>query len=302
MKILYIACHSHIGWGAEYWVNRSFQDAGVETVLYDYKTARKSLKPWWLIALEVKALVKKTTPDLIFVQRARYMPAYVLNSIQVPKVLWSTEPLQLKSCVDKLLKTDMFDWVFLHSYSCLERVEKEFSHLTNKCSIIHNGASGDIIDESCVKEQFAIFNRTLSDRRREWLSPSEDMIQFVSGRYGDDYFTDLAKSSVAPNVHFSDENVDDFESGIFEAMAKGCVVVSETLNPQTVNDLNMNGAYIEVDSPEMMKEKLLELQKSPELVAQYRQKSLDAIKSNTWAARTKLFIDMFKNIVTKDAV
>lgn len=299
MKILYIACHSHIGWGAEYWVNQAFLNQGCETVLYDYKSARKSIKPWWLIRLEIKALAKREKPDIIFVQRARYMPSYVLRGLNAQMVLWSTEPIQLKSCVDKLLRSDLFSWVFLHSYSCRERVQKEFSHYYANSTVIHNAAPATIIDESCTKKQFAIFNRTLSPRREEWLAPSHKMITHEHGKYGDEYFNALAISEVAPNVHFSDENIDDFESGIFEAMAKGCVVVSETLNPQTVKDLGMENSYIEVSSPNNMVEKLQELQNSPELIQMYKKRSYQVIKSNTWNERALQFITKFKDIINK---
>ena len=41
MKILYIAVHSHTGWGAEYWLSQAFSDLqiGIETV--DYRLERK---------------------------------------------------------------------------------------------------------------------------------------------------------------------------------------------------------------------------------------------------------------------
>lgn len=299
MKILYIACHSHVGWGAEYWINEAFRDQSVETVLYDYKSARKSLKPWWWIKLDIAKLVKKEKPELILLQRARYMPAYVLKGIEVPKVLWSTEPIQLKSCVDKLLKSNIFNWVFVHSYSCLERIKKEFTHLRPNCSVMHNACPKPIIDKTCSKERFAVFNRTMSPRREEWLSPSKELIQFEQGKYGDEYFKDLAISEVAPNVHFSNENIDDFESGIFEAMAKGCVVVSETLNPQTVKDLQMEDSFITVSSPEDMLEKLQDLKDNTKLIKEYRQKSYNAIEHNTWHARVKLFITKFEDLLNR---
>lgn len=297
MKILYIAVHSHVGWGAEYWINDAFNKKNVETICYNYRKSRKKGKPWWLINIEIRTLCKKHRPDLIFLQRAEKMPPSALNGIDVPKVFWSTEPIQLKTCVDKLLKSSIFQWVYVHSYSCLERVKTEFPHLVDKCSVMHNGCPSPIIDKTCTKEQFAVFNRTMSPRRKKWLSPSDALITHEHGKYGDDYFKALAISEVAPNVHFSDENIDDFESGIFEAMAKGCVVVSETLNLQTVKDLNVEGAYIEVSSPEEMKHTLEELSNSPELISQYREKSYQAIEHNTWDVRTEQFIAKFSEIL-----
>ncbi len=297
MKILYIAVHSHVGWGAEYWLKQAFNDQGTETILYNYRKARKQLKPWWIINLELRHLYRIHKPDLIFLQRAEKMPPSTLAGLNAPKVFWSTEPIQLKNCVDRLLRSSIFDWVFLHSYSCLERVKVEFPHLLSKSSIMHNASPAPIIDKTVIKSRFGIFNRTMSPRREAWLSPSKELLTFEHGKYGEEYFEALAISEVAPNVHFSDENIDDFESGIFEAMAKGCVVVSERLNPQTVADLHMQNAYIEVSSPKEMQEALSHLQNNPDQIAAYKEKSYRAIEHNTWHIRTDLFLDKFKEII-----
>ncbi len=297
MKILYIAVHSHIGWGAEYWLEDAFSKEGVECVKYDYRKKRKKLKFWFLINLNLRAIEKRHKPDIILLQRADHMPSSALKGLKSPIVFWSTEPIQLKNDVDQLLEQNIFSWVFVHSYSCLDRIKSEFNHHLSHCSIMHNACPESIIDENAEKNEFAIFNRTMSPRRHLWLDSSKNMIKFISGKYGDEYFEDLAKSKIAPNVHFSNENTDDFESGIFEAMAKGCVIVSETLNQKTIKDLKIEDSIIEVDTPEKLNQELLRLQNDSELVDLYRKKSYEAIKHNTWKNRATLFINKFKEII-----
>lgn len=297
MKILYIAVHSHVGWGAEYWLEKSFSQKGIECIKFDYRKKRKKLKFWSLINLNLKVVEKKEKPDIILLQRADHMPASTLKGLRTPIVFWSTEPIQLKNDVDQLLEKDIFSWVFVHSYSCLDRIKSEFNHHLPHCSIMHNACPESIIDEDAQKEEFALFNRTMSPRRHQWLDPSKEMIDFISGRYGDEYFEDLAKYMIAPNVHFSDENADDFESGIFEAMAKGCVIVSEKLNPKTIKDLEIEDSIIEVSTPEELNQKLISLKNDSELVEQYRKKSYKVIKHNTWSNRVDLFIGKFKDIL-----
>jgi hypothetical protein len=300
VKILHIAVHSHIGWGSEYWLARSFEALGHSVIRYDYRARRKSFKSWRQIGKELKQLEIDNQPDIILLQRARSMKPAALQKLSKPIVFWSTEPLQLKTCVDAMLRSSLFAWVYVHTYSCVERVKKEFSHQIPICSVMHNACPQSIIvDSEKRRTRFAIFNRTLSARRSSWLQPSQSMVEVLEGRYGEEYFNDLQQSSIALNIHFSDRNLDDFETGIFEAMAKGCAVVSETLHHQTICDLNMQDAYISVSSPQEMKEALVRLHSSPPLIEEYREKALKAIKHNTWDTRAKQFVSKFEELLQR---
>ena len=71
------------------------------------------------------------------------------------------------------------------------------------------------------------------------MFPSRKFYDRINGRYGDDYFEDLRESIISINIHYSNKNLDDFESGIFEAMASGCAIISERLHSQTLKDLSL---------------------------------------------------------------
>ena len=43
MKILYIGVHSHLGWGAEYWLLKAFYDIDLEYELLDYREEFKNI-------------------------------------------------------------------------------------------------------------------------------------------------------------------------------------------------------------------------------------------------------------------
>ena len=122
------------------------------------------------------------------------------------------------------------------------------------------------------------------------------MITRMSGRYGEEYFNDLKKSNIAVNIHYSTNNLDDFESGIFEAMASGCVVISERLYEQTLIDLEMTDAIIQVDSPKELKEKLKLLKSNPETISSYLNKSKLAIQKNTWHNRAQKMYKKFQEV------
>ena len=232
--------------------------------------------------------------NLLFLQRGDKLSPTTFKGITIPIIFWSTEPIQLKNDVDALLQSNIFSWVYVHSYSCKERINSEFKHLINKTSVMHNAAPRDIIGFHNNKNIFAIFNRNLSWRRRAWLWPSRKIITRINGRYGEDYFNDLKASQIAVNIHYSRKNLDDFESGIFEAMASGCAVISERLNHQTIIDLEMAGTIIQVDSPRELKEKLELLNSNQEILGNYLEKSKLAIQKNTWHDRAKKMYKKFQ--------
>ena len=219
------------------------------------------------------------------------------NLLESPIIYWSTEPIKLKKDADKLLYSNKFEWVFVHSYSCLDRIKSEFPHLVKKCSVMHNACPKDIINYDTEKSFLAIFNRNLSSRRKKWLQPSEKYINIIQGRFGNEYFDDLRKARISVNIHFSDKNLDDFETGIFEAMVSGCAIISEPLNPQTLIDLEMEDAIIQIDSPQGLKEELEKLRSNPDIVKKYIGKSKSVVQKNTWHDRTNLFLAKFKECI-----
>ena len=282
LRILYIAVHSHINWGAEYWMAQAFNDLKFDIQLLDYRHERKTKTNQ---DFQNYIINKSQGCDLIFLQRGDNLSPIIFKHIKIPIIFWSTEPIKLKTDVDKLLASDVFSWVYVHSYSCKERIKKEFSHIADKTSVIHNAAPKDKISFTKEKNTFAIFNRNLSLRRKYWLWPSRTNITKINDRYGDDYFNDLRESKIAVNIHYSRKSLDDFETGIFEAMASGCVIISERLYKQTLKDLKMTDSIIQVDSPKELKEKLNLLKSKPTILTEYLENTKVAIQNNTWHNR-----------------
>ena len=296
MRILYIGVHSHKEWGAEYWIAKAFHDIEIDYDLLDYRAEFKSLNN---DQINKFIYLKSKTIDLIFLQRGEHLSPQIFNNIKIPIVFWSTEPIQLKNDVDRLLNSDIFSWVFVHSYSCMERIKNEFPHLISKTSVLHNAAPKEKIQFSDNKNIFSIFNRSLSLRRRFWLLPSRNRITIIRGKYGSDYFNDLRSSNIAINIHYSRKNIDDFESGIFEAMASGCLVISEKLYEKTLIDLGVGQAIIQVESPLDLKQKLKYLENKPEIIKSYQEKITTAIIQNTWHDRATIMKNKFKEICEK---
>lgn len=291
-KILYIAVHSHHGWGAEYWLSKSFNRLGISLMKLDYREIRSN-GGYKELRFQIDKMLDWC--DVIFVQRGDNIPSNVFKGISKPIIFWSTELLHRRRDVNQLLKKDYFSWLFVHTHRCLDIINKKFKHFNSIVSVLHNATPQEqIVDTDFNREYFAIFNRSLSSRRKKWLKPSLDLVDVKTGRYGNDYFNDLKLSSVAVNIHYS--NNIDFETGIFEALSAGCVVVSETLDQNTLLDLNLKHVIIEVSTPMELNSVLLELKQNPTLLKNYRIKSLEAIKTNTWDQRAQDILNVIEFI------
>jgi glycosyltransferase involved in cell wall biosynthesis len=297
MKILYLAVHRHAGWGAEHWLSRAFERQGCTVERYDYRQKRRQLMPWWAIRRDLNRLQKEFQPDVVLLQRAEKMPADVVRVFNTPVVFWSTEQLVRRRDVDQLLDArNLFAWVYVHTYTCVDYTQAHFQHLSPQLSVMHNATGVETLSDNSDRPRLAIFNRNLSPRRREWLAACQGLVEVIEGQFGERYFDDLSHSKIALNIHFSGESLDDFETGIYEAIASGCVVISETLNPRTVADLSMQDSIVQVDTPEQMRSAIEQLQSDPMRLAQLLEQGRYAIKSNLWDARATQMLEKFEEI------
>lgn len=297
MKILYLAVHRHDGWGAEHWLSRAFERQGCTVERYDYRQKRRQLLPWWYIRRDLDRLQQQFQPDVILLQRAEKMPAELVRVFTTPVVFWSTEQLVRRRDVDQLLAAhNLFAWVYVHTYTCIEYAQVHFAHLFPQVSVMHNATGVETLSDNINRPRLAIFNRNLSPRRREWLAACDGLVEVIEGQFGERYFDDLSHSQIALNVHFSGESLDDFETGIYEAMASGCAVISETLNPRTVADLSMQNALVQVSTPEQMRTVIEQLKSDPERLALLVERGRQAIQANLWDARATQMREKFTEL------
>jgi len=276
----------------------AFERVGHTVGRFDYRARRNKFKPWSLIRRELLGINDAFQPDVVLIQRAEKMPASFTKIFDVPVVFWSTAPLNHKRDVDNLLSTDAsLAWVYLHSYTCKRIVEQDFPHLSQRCSVMHNAGAMENDAGDGDRPRFAVFNRDISPRREQWLREISDIVDVRSERFGNSYFKDLRTSQISINIHFDQESTDEFETGIFEALASGCMVVTETLNPRTVADMGMEEALIQVNSPQQMRNVLLALKNNPEDVKDYQQRGMDAMVENRWDARVAQMVDKFSELL-----
>jgi glycosyltransferase involved in cell wall biosynthesis len=298
VRILYIAVHHHVDWGAEHWLANAFERLGCKIERYDYRARRNKKIPWWVIRRQLAAISLQFQPDVVLLQRAERMPKSIPEVFSCPVVFWSTEPLIRRRDVDRLLRpANLFSWVYLHTYTCKSVIEKEFPHLLPLCSVMHNAGAIENDPGDKHRPRLAIFNRKVSQRRGEWLASVSDLVEVIEGRYGAPYFKDLRESLISVNIHFSNKSVDDFETGIFEALGSGCVVVTEKLNPRTVADMGMADAIVQVSNSTELREAILSLRDSPARVAEYQRNGSLAMNANRWDSRARQMLTKFRGLV-----
>jgi len=255
------------------------------------------LIPWWIIKHQLTTINKQQQPDVVLIQRAEKMPASIPALFDCPTIFWSTEPLIRRRDTDNLLAaSNAIDWFYLHTYTCAKVVADAFPAITEKSSVLHNaGAIENHVGEG-DRTRLAIFNRNVSHRRRTWLDEVSDHVEVIEGQYGELYFKALRESQIAVNIHFAEESLDDFETGIFEALACGCAVVTETLNPLDVADMGMEDAVLQVANPTELRSAIEHLRDNPEELLKLRQNGQKAMDNNRWDNRAEQILTKFAEL------
>lgn len=286
MRVLYVGVHSGRGWRTEYWVHKALKRVGCKVKLYNYRRKRKRFKDQEKCNLDLLNTEKKFRPDLILVQRADNCPPELFANLKSKKVLWSTEPICRNRDIDQLFEADCFDHYFVHTFSCLNRINEEFQAISNKTSRLEYGCPPELIKKPTEKKKtVAIFNRSLSPRRNSWLEKLTGIVQIIEGRFGRAYFKDIRNALISVNIHYGEESVDDFETGIFEAMAQGTLVLTESVDTRVVKELGLENSIVIVSNPDEMKERLNFYESNKSEAFSIINNAHDAIQKNRWDDR-----------------
>jgi len=297
MNILYIAVHHHEGWGAEHWLGLAFERKGCNVTRFDYRAKRNKFIPWWIIKNQLAKINNQHKPDAVLIQRGDKMPASIPALFDCPTIFWTTEPLIRRRDHDALLGAhNALDWVYVHTYTSKAIVDKEFPGISAKSSVFHSAGAIENNPGDSNRPRLAIFNRNVSARRRKWLDEASGLVEIIEGQYGERYFEALRTSQIAVNIHFADESVDDFETGIFEALASGCAVVTESINPLVVADMGMEDALLQVKNPAELREAIEHLKNNREELRKLQEHGQQAIKNNRWDNRADQMLEKFNEL------
>ena len=144
MDILYInVIEQNAGWGAETFLNNGFQLLGHNVTNLDFRKHR-----------QVLATKLKQVPDfdVLFLQRGDRFPPYLLKSCNRPKVFWATELISRNRDQDILLKSNLFDHIFVRSDDCKKRALNNKWVDANNISVMLSGFDADLHKKSSLQK------------------------------------------------------------------------------------------------------------------------------------------------------
>ena len=131
MDILYInVIEQNAGWGAETFLNNGFQSLGHNVTNLDFRKHR-----------QVLATKLKQVPDfdVLFLQRGDRFPPYLLKACNRPKFFWASELVSRNRDQDILLKSNLFNHIFVHSDECKSRIIQNQWAMRDKLTVMLNG-------------------------------------------------------------------------------------------------------------------------------------------------------------------
>jgi hypothetical protein len=228
MRIFYVnVIEQNAGWGAEWFINRSFQSLGHSTYCVDFRAHRFELYPLF---------VKAPKCDIFFLQRGDYFPKSLIRSVQVPRFFWASELVSRCRDQDRLLSSGLFDHIFFHTNQCLKTgIERHWVKLDTG-SVLLNGFDETVFKPiaDSKKEIDVLFVGAMTKRRREMLGELRKSFQVHSPESfiaTDTMVSLMNRAKVVLNIH-ADQFLDT-ETRVFEALGCGAFLLTETLSSES---------------------------------------------------------------------
>lgn len=233
MRILYVnVIEQHAGWGAEWFMNQGFHALGHTTHCIDYREYRHRL---------YRRFLEAPRCDVFFLQRGDNFPLPIVKAIQVPRLFWTSELVSRCRDHDRLLKSGLFDHVFLRTPACIEAVVSEGWLKREQCSVLLSAFDERIHRPlpGVTRDIDVLFVGTITPRRREFLNKVSDVCELtVASAFGGEMVKLMNRANVVLNIHGGDFL--DTETRVFEALGCGAFLLTERLsseNPFPAQDL-----------------------------------------------------------------
>ena len=285
MKILYInVIEQNAGWGAENFINDGFNALKHDVVNLDFRKNRNQLAP---------KLKNINDIDILFLQRGDRFPLYLLNACNIPKFFWATELVSRNRDQDRLLKSNIFNHVFVHSNKCKQQIiEKKWLPEEN-ITVILNGFDPSLHKKLNLEKDIDLLfiGSTLPRREKIFNELRKKYNLKVYSAFGEEMVRLFNRAKIVLNIHA--EEFLDTETRIFEALGCGAFVISEKLSSE--NPFISGEHYIEVSNLKTMDEKIdffLNHESERKKIALEGHK--EALKKHTYIVRAEQFINTFQ--------
>ena len=271
----------HAGWGSEYFINKSLRNLGHETYCVDYRKDRYRL---------YRRFVNAPECDAFLLQRGDYFPIPLIRSIQVPRFFLTTELVSRCQDQERLLKSGLFDHIFLHTKNCVDTVISENWVKPEQCSLLlltfdenlHRKIPGT------TKDIDLLFVGWLSKRRKNILKKISSRFNcLATAAYGEGLVRLANRAKIVLNIHA--EDFPDTETRVFETLGCGSFLLSERLSSE--NPFSERELVQFEDIEDLMKKIRYFLEHAEEREAIAEQGHASALKSHTYAHRARQIIE-----------
>ena len=259
MRILYVnVIEQNAGCGAEWFINRAFQELGHSTHNIDFRKHRFSLYRKFLDAPE---------SDVLFVQKGDGLPLALLKAVARPRFYWACDILGLGAEDDlkeldpvydrtqyRLLASGLFEHVFLRTPNCIETVVSKGRAERKQCSILSSGFDPRYHHPitNALKDIPVLFLGTPSARRQEIIGRVDKIhpVQVLKA-FGLEMTELMNRAKIVLNIHAGP--VLDTETRVYEALGCGAFLLTERLSPE--NPFS-NDDLVQFDSVEDLIDKI----------------------------------------------
>jgi hypothetical protein len=283
MRILYTSViELHAGWGAEWSLNKGFQVLGHTTYCIDYRKYRNQLYHRYIAAPEC---------DAFFLQRGDGFPLPIIKSFQVPRLFYTSELVSRCRDHDRLLKSNLFDHVFLRTPSCIDAVVKNGWLRYEQCSVLLSSFDENIhrLLPHVVKDIDVLHIGSVTARRHDFLNKLSGVCRLeVTSAFGEEMVNLMNRAKIVLNIHA--EEFLDTETRVFEALGCGAFLLTERLSSESpFSDRDL----VQFDSIDDLMDKIryyLTHDEEREMIAEHGHKS--ALDGHTYTHRAQEIVEV----------
>jgi hypothetical protein len=292
MRIFYVnVIEQNAGWGAECFINRSFQALGHSTYCVDFRAHRFELYP--LFANAPKC-------DAFFLQRGDYFPKALIRSVQIPRFFWASELVSRCRDQDRLLSSGLFDHIFFHTNECL-KTGRELGWVGHKNgSVLLNGFDETVFKPTAGsnKDIDVLFVGAMTKRRKQMLGELRKSFQVHSpeGFISTGSMVSLMnRAKIVLNIH-ADQFLDT-ETRVFEALGCGAFLLTEKLSSESPFTEEELVQFRNLD--ELHKKLGYYLEHDGERVRIARRGHETALREHTYSKRAQFMLRTMEQYVSK---
>ena len=282
MKIFYVsAIEKHAGWGSEHFTNKSLHNLGHETYCVDYRKDRYRL---------YRRFVNAPECDAFLLQRGDYFPIPLIKSIQVPRFFLTTELVSRCQDQERLLKSGLFDHIFLHTRNCVDTVISRNWVKPGQSSLLLLTFDENLQRKipGTVKDIDLLFVGWLSKRRRTILKKISSQFNcLATSAYGEDLVRLSNRAKIVLNIHA--EDFLDTEYRVFETLGCGSFLLSERLSSE--NPFSERELVQFEDTEDLMKKIRYFLDHTEERETIAEQGHASALKNHTYTHRARQMVE-----------